>query len=425
MSSGTEDALLALRNAIKSQSTVSYIANGEPVSSLAAATHLVLSSQTLSKSTPTRFRKPGVSGSDPTNSPADFFTLDAIYVTWLLKDASVTEYMKQARDNGLTGGLVSVTERKSVVDWLEGKAADHPNITPLASESTTPPGTPPSRTLTLPPTTSPQFKAPDSFAPSTKRRYVADPQDIEIVKKIKLNEIELQDRNTVLRGIKNNNFTSIRSMFTEKLKKYKVASKSGSTPAATTPDPKMQAKKAKNLYPIIMISSSPTALITMHNVKRFLQESTFEPSQEARARAISEGNVKPDDMIPIYRKRTHIDSSGREMESHVRYVVVDSVEALSKFGVDPWDRVVCVMTTGQEWQFKNYKWKDPKQLFHHVKGIYVTWAHDPQNPKVKDWNVTELKIDAHRRHVDKSVVAHFWKSIDTWTQMNKPWLMQS
>lgn len=170
-------------------------------------------------------------------------------------------------------------------------------------------------------------------------------------------------------------------MFTEKLKKYKVTSKSGSTPATTTPgavhivrsikypnaavDPKMQAKKAKNLYPIIMISSSPTALITMHNVKRFLQESTFEPSQEARARAISEGNVKPDDMIPIYRKRTHIDSSGREMESQVRYVVVDSVEALSKFGVDPWDRVVCVMTTGQEWQFKNYKWKDPKQLFHH------------------------------------------------------------
>ena len=174
-------------------------------------------------------------------------------------------------------------------------------------------------------------------------------------------------------------------MFTEKLKKYKVASKSGSTPATTAPgavhivrdvkpfnaaaDTKMQVKKAKNLYPIIMISSSPTALITMHNVKRFLQESTFEPSQEARARAISEGNVKPDDMIPIYRKRTHIDSSGREMESQVRYVVVDSVEALSKFGVDPWDRVVCVMTTGQEWQFKNYKWKDPKQLFHH--GMFI------------------------------------------------------
>ena len=132
MSSGTEDALLALRNAIKSQSTISYTASGEPTPSLAAATHLVLPSQTLSKSTPTRFRKPGVSGSDPAGSPGDFFALDAIYVTWLLKDASVTEYMKQARDNGLTVGLVSVTERKSVVDWLEGKVADHPNILRLS-----------------------------------------------------------------------------------------------------------------------------------------------------------------------------------------------------------------------------------------------------------------------------------------------------
>jgi parafibromin len=135
MSSGTEDdVLLALRNVIKSQSTISYTANGKPTSSLVAATHLVLPSQTLPKSTPTRFRRPGVSGSDPVSSPGDFFTLDAIYVTWLFKDASVTEYMKQARDNGLTGGLVSVTERKSVVDWLEGRVANHPNIMPLACE---------------------------------------------------------------------------------------------------------------------------------------------------------------------------------------------------------------------------------------------------------------------------------------------------
>src|SRR6267154_596677 len=30
---------------------------------------------------------------------------------------------------------------------------------------------------------------------------------------------------------------------------------------------------AENMYPIVMISSSPTSLITMHNVRRFLQES--------------------------------------------------------------------------------------------------------------------------------------------------------
>ena len=135
-----------------------------------------------------------------------------------------------------------------------------------------------------------------------------------------------------------------------------------------------------------MISSSPTSLITMHNVRRFLQDALFEPSQEARARAASEGNARPEDMIPIYRKRTTIDSAGRETEVQTRYApryrpainsalmsrtcafryfVVDSTEALAKFGADAWDRVVCVMTTGQAWQFRPYKWAEPKTLFHH------------------------------------------------------------
>ena len=68
----------------------------------------------------------------------------------------------------------------------------------------------------------------------------------------------------------------------------------------------------------------------MHNVKRFLQESTFEPSADARARA----TARPEDMIPIYRKRTAIDAGGRESESQIRYAVVDGVEALAKLGGD-------------------------------------------------------------------------------------------
>lgn len=58
----------------------------------------------------------------------------------------------------------------------------------------------------------------------------------------------------------------------------------------------------------------------MHNVKRFLQDAVFEPSQEARARAAADGNTRPEDMIPIYRKRTTIDPSGRETETQARCV---------------------------------------------------------------------------------------------------------
>lgn len=47
------------------------------------------------------------------------------------------------------------------------------------------------------------MEAPSSASPG-KRRHVADPHDLEIVKKIRQNEVELVDRNSVLRGVKPN-----------------------------------------------------------------------------------------------------------------------------------------------------------------------------------------------------------------------------
>lgn len=425
------DPLDSLRRVIQSGTPISYKMNGETAPSLASATHIDIPPHSFPKSTPTRFLRPGASqSSHPTSNPDDFFSLDAVYLAWLLKDAPGAEYMKAVRENGLMVGFVSVTERKGLVEWLEGKKVEHERIVPLAGAggSTTPPGSPPHAGSSTTARTLPRSAlSGDTGATPVKRRYVADPQDVEVVKKIKASEIELRDRNTVLRGIKPNNFASVRDMFAEKLKKLKESGKPGAPATAAAPavDPKLQARKARNMYPIIMISSSPTALITMHNVKRFLQEAVFEPSAEARARATAEGNTKPEDLLAIYRTLTHISPSGKQTTSQARYFVVDSVEALSKFGNDAWDRVVCVMTTGQAWQFRPYKWNDPRQLFHHVKGIYFSWTNDPPNPKIKDWNVTELKIDPHRRHVDKSVVAHFWKTLDTWTLANKPWLIQN
>ena len=64
----------------------------------------------------------------------------------------------------------------------------------------------------------------------------------------------------------------------------------------------------------------------------------------------------------MYNDRTH---RIPENSSYHSYFVVDGTEALAKFGADAWDRVVCVMTTGQAWQFKPYKWNEPKTLFHH------------------------------------------------------------
>lgn len=129
------DALLALRQAIKSKTKITYSNDSGPTDSLQAATHIVLSpSVSLPKSTPTRLRKPGASSTDPSANPSDFFALDAVYLAWQLKDVSGAEYMKQAREKGLAVGFVSITDRMKVVDWLEGRTNDLPNIVPIICE---------------------------------------------------------------------------------------------------------------------------------------------------------------------------------------------------------------------------------------------------------------------------------------------------
>jgi parafibromin len=339
----SSDALLSLRSAIQSKTSISFAnPDGSPAHNLVSSTNILLPpSSPFPKTTPTRLRK-------GTN---EFYTLEAVYLAWLLRNASSAEYVKQVRDNGVPTGFVSVTERKGVVDWLEGNVDDLPgriasalpatavSTSGTAPESTTPPGTPPRSSLSASlPSTSQQQKtsstsafgssstsgvSSSSIAPtsSQKRRYIPDAADAEAVKKIKQQEVELRDRNTVLRGSKPNvrgivflfllrrntkeilhlylqNFSSVSQAYVEKLKKLKEASRTGAAPsvsATPTPDPKLQARKSReplflvyspsilshslllslgSNHPIIIISSSPTALITMYNVKRFLQEST-------------------------------------------------------------------------------------------------------------------------------------------------------
>jgi parafibromin len=103
----------------------------------------------------------------------------------------------------------------------------------------------------------------------------------------------------------------------------------------------------------------------MADSKKYPLTHRFEPSAEARARAAAEGTTRAEDLIPIDRERTTIEPGGQARASAQRYYVVDSVEALNKFGADAWDRVVCVLTTGQVWQFRPYKWSEPRVLFHH------------------------------------------------------------
>ncbi|PVG02189.1 CDC73-domain-containing protein [Serendipita vermifera] len=405
------DALNLLRHAIETKRTIKFLTSEQqPTTSLAQAAFLVIPQSsstppvTLSKSTPTRLRKPDHTKTDPTTDPGDFYSIDAVFLAWSLKDAATAEYMKNAREAGIgIPNMVSITEKQGVAGWLEGKTDSHPNIVPL------------------------QGAAAAASSSPTKKRYVPDAHDVDVVKRMKLNEVELTDRNTVLRGVKQSNFSSVRNLISDRMKRLREAqapSDAAANPSSSSSksEPKSPSRKARPVHPIIMISSSPTALVTMWNVRKFLQDSEFEDPVAAKTRAAEENTLR-EDVVVIYRKKTHIEPGGRETETQIKYFVVDGIEALNKFGADPWDRVICVLTTGQAWQFKPYKWSEPRELFHRVKGFYVSWSNEAPNPRVKDWNVTELKIDPSKRHLDKSTVAQFWKTLDAWVGTSKPHLM--
>jgi hypothetical protein len=132
------DPLDTLRAAINAKYDIAFInASGAPAGSLRAATHLRLSATTtLPKNVPTRLRKAGSSATDPTSHPDGFFMLEAVYFAWLLRDTPGGEYMKRAREHGLpAGSFVSLTERKSIVDWLKRTVAVLGNIVPLSGVS--------------------------------------------------------------------------------------------------------------------------------------------------------------------------------------------------------------------------------------------------------------------------------------------------
>lgn len=125
------DPLHTLRSAIASHAPITYVSSTDAtVSSLHDAVGIRLTpTLVLPKTTPTRFRKPAATGADP----SDFVNLEALLVAWLARDASVADYMRQVREAGIAA-FVSITERKGVVEWLEGKVADHERIAPLPRE---------------------------------------------------------------------------------------------------------------------------------------------------------------------------------------------------------------------------------------------------------------------------------------------------
>ncbi|WVR08183.1 hypothetical protein IAU60_005229 [Kwoniella sp. DSM 27419] len=410
------DALDLLRQAVKSDTPITLLNSAsEPATSLADAAFLSFppvasvtdSATSIPKDASTRYTAKA-------GSRDESYSIGQLWLAWAEKDSGVRDYLMKGQAGGV--GYVAITDRRGVVEYLAGENEGVGRVLAKGEqEAEGQTATAASATAeALPSALSSSEAGPSRPAAPVKRKYEVDVADREFCKKLRAEEVELRDRNSVLRCLgdgKVNNFdTFLKTVMIDKIRALRSSfDKSGNKPvqpAQSQNDP-MRAKKARSTNPIIVISSSPTSLLTMWNVKKFLEQGIFEPSESARMHEVERGNTKAEDMVPILRKR-----SGPHGDVTSKYYVVDGVDALQKFGQDAWDRVICVVTTGQAWQFKPYKWQDPRVLFRNVKGVYFQWHNEPVNPVVKDWNVTEMRIDRNRRHTDRQVVADLWRILD-------------
>lgn len=163
----------------------------------------------------------------------------------------------------------------------------------------------------------------------------------------------------------------------------------------------LQKPARKRLEPIILLSPSASSLLRMGNIKHFLDDGVFTPTDAASVST---------NMVRVQRVMPSISTSP------ITFILVDST---ASFKPTYWSRVVAIFTTGQTWQFKSYKYTNPVELFSHYPGIYVGWSSEEPPEQVQNLGrgVLPIKVDkwtgtAEGRWRDREVVERIWGHVE-------------
>ncbi|KAF2113259.1 RNA pol II accessory factor, Cdc73 family-domain-containing protein [Lophiotrema nucula] len=401
-----EDPLSNLRLSIKHASPPVLANSPDPSSSadvvdkLSQATHISFTiaapgiehSQTFEITTPTRFKV-----NDQNVNLRD------VYFAWLNKDSSLADYIAAVTDlneelpSGAGGSVqnLSFAQKIELIGWLSGEVESSDSIDPLGGAAGA-------------------AAAADSAAiaggkgvpfqqnggtVSTAGGKMVDARLLQIYD----GERKMGDHNTVLRGAKPTDFSNLRQT-------AKLFFKSGNTPNTANPTnlpsrplPPPSKPSRRHEQPIILLSPSPSSLVSMANSKQFLDEGVYIPPGATDASSTN--------MVQLNRIIPSIDPA-----RPLRFILVDSTQ---NFKPTYWPRVVAIFTTGQTWQFKSYKYTNPAELFSHYPGVYVGWQGEepPENVGQLGRGVLSVKVDkwtgnTSGRWRDREVVEMIWGRIE-------------
>lgn len=360
------------------------------------------------------------------------YDIKSVLFCWNNRNATVTEYIEKCEAEKVR--VISFMERTDLIAYLKGDIDALNKGTKLeetAFGSATIPVSSDTGDATAATKKRDVVVEKVDYKESKKRKIESDP----LLKEISLHEIDLIDHDKALRGTqKNIDFSNLireceykivrplkqqskvkpnggvgsnsssgsavksKSSTTSSLSTSGVKNKSGSNNAKVNSD--ASNSLARILYkkdPIIILSPSAISMLTMNNAKSFLQDGKFIDPQSIES---SSG-----------LNMVHIMRQSKRFNKKIKFVAVNNVE---KFFVKPeyWDRVVAVFTTGQEWQFKNYKINQPNLLFQKVKGFYVNYNGDVVPQNIKNWNVEIISLDRNQRFKDRQISELMWESIE-------------
>ncbi|EEE59636.1 hypothetical protein OsJ_12000 [Oryza sativa Japonica Group] len=182
---------------------------------------------------------------------------------------------------------------------------------------------------------------------------------------------------------------------------------SSAAAAAAMAKPKVERSFGDGFVPIILVPSASQTLITIYNVREFLEDGVFVPSDE-RMRAMK-GSGKPE-CVMVQKKLIRGERAGAGGGA-TTFEVRDKPASLK---ADDWARVVAVFVLGKEWQFKDWPFKDHVEIFNKVIGFYVRFEDDSVEAAkvVKQWNVKIISISKNKRHQDRTAALEVWERLE-------------
>ncbi|CUS20219.1 LAQU0S01e01684g1_1 [Lachancea quebecensis] len=287
---------------------------------------------------------------------------------WQHKDSSAADYLADCQAKNLTN--ISFLQRQDILSWLSGKSQG------LGGGTTGPSAT---------------GTAAGALPATTEGSAAADP----VLQEALAHEKVLLDHNSSLRGAKPTNFGYLikeaELKLVHSLKSSRRSQKSSGGVSKYENSQKAAAKKD----PIILIPSAASSIFTTANIKQFLEDSVY---------------VHPRDLPGPHPDVTTAVKKLDRFAKPVKFLIANNTRLFTK--PEYWDRVVAVFTTGHAWQFNNYQWSNPSELFQRCKGYYFYFAGDVVPKHVEQWNVQRVELDKNKRFRDVEVLRYFWNTIE-------------